>query len=319
MKYPKKIEKIHDDIEKIKIQGATNVAIATLEGMKTALEFDYKQPEILMKSILEVGNYLAYARPNEPMAQNAVLYIKHLFNEKAIYRFPIDEEKELVRELCEEFLERIANDKRQLLEINAPKLKQIDHVLTHCHSSTAVSLIKGIAEDDDDFTAVCTETRPRYQGRETAVSLLEAGIDTTLIADSAAESFVIGRGSKPVTAVFIGCDAITMRGHCINKIGSWGIAMAAHESGKKIYIVTPLLKIDHDTAYHEIEIEVREDRELWEDAPKGLELYNPAFEVVDSPLIAGFITEHGILKPEEIADTVKREYPWLFLKKTYEM
>ena len=319
MKYPKKIEKLHDDIESIKVQGATNVAIATLEGMKTALEFDYRESESLIKSILDIGNYLAYARPNEPMAQNAVLYIQYLFNEKAIYRFPIEEEKQLIRELCQEFLDEIANEKKQLLEINVPKLRQVDHILTHCHSSTAVSLIKGIAEGDDDFTAVCTETRPRYQGRKTAVSLLEAGIDTTLIGDSAAESFVIGRGSKSVNTVFIGCDAITMRGHCINKIGSWGIGMAAHESGKKFYVVTPLLKIDHDSAYHEIEIEVRENRELWEDAPDGLELYNPAFEVVDAQLISGFITEFGILKPEQIADTVQREYPWLFFKKTYAM
>jgi ribose 1,5-bisphosphate isomerase len=319
MKYPRKIEKIHDDIEKIKVQGATNVAIATLEGMKVALEFDYKESDSLIKAILDIGNYLAYARPNEPMAQNAVLYIQYLFNEKAVYRFPIDEEKQLVKELCEEFLKEIANGKKKLLEINVPKLKQVDHVLTHCHSSTAVSLIKGIAKGDNDFTAVCTETRPRYQGRKTAVSLLEAGIDTTLIGDSAAESFVIGRGSKSVSTVFIGCDAITMNGYCINKIGSWGIGMAAHESGKKLYVVTPLLKIDHDTAYHDIEIEVRENKELWKDAPKGLEMYNPAFEVVDAPLITGFITEFGILKPEEIADTVKREYPWLFFKKTYAM
>jgi methylthioribose-1-phosphate isomerase len=182
-----------------------------------------------------------------------------------------------------------------------------------------VSLIKGIAENDADFTAVCTETRPRYQGRKTAVELLDAKIDTTLIADSAAESFVIGRGSKSISEVFIGCDAITMAGHCINKIGSWGIGMAAYKAGKPMYIVTPLLKIDTDTAYHEIEIEIREDKELWKEAPRGLEMYNPAFEVVDKDLIQGFITEFGILKPSEIADVVKKEYPWLFFKKTYVM
>lgn len=319
MKYPKEIEQLHRDIEEIKVQGATNVAIATLEGMKKALELDYKDPENLIDSVLEIGNYLAYARPNEPMAQNAVLYIQYLFNERAIDRFPIEEEKKLIISICEEFLDQISQEKKELLEINVPKLRQVDHVLTHCHSSTAVSLIKGIAEGDDDFTAVCTETRPRYQGRKTAVNLLDAGIDTTLIADSAAESFVIGRGSKSVSTVFIGCDAITMRGHCINKIGSWGIAMAAHESGKKLYVVTPLLKIDHDSAYHEIEIEVREDKELWDEAPKGLEMYNPAFEVVDSQLIAGFVTEFGILKPNEIADTVEKNFPWLFFKKKYVM
>jgi len=316
MKYPKKVEEIHKDIVAINIQGATNVAIATLEGMKKAFEFEYEGPKRFIDTLIGIGKYLAYARPNEPLAQNAVLYIQHLFNEKGIDRFPVEEEKRLIEKVCDEFLQEIVNAKRKIIELNISKLKQVDHVLTHCHSSTAVSLIKELAQGDNDFTAVCTETRPRYQGRKTAVELLDAGIDTTLIADSAAESFIIGRGSKPVSEVFIGCDVITMWGYCINKIGSWGIAMAAHQAGKPLYVVTPLLKIDHDSAYHRIEIEVREDKELWEDAPKGLEMYNPAFEVIDAGLITGFVTEFGILRPEEIANTVKRECPWLFFKET---
>ena len=316
MKHSKKIEKIYQDIKDLNVQSATNVAIATFEGMKEASNFENHKSESFINHILDVGEYLAYARPNEPLAQNGVLYIRYLFNKRGGYRFPIEEEKQLIRELCDDFLDKIEDDKKNILKRNVPNLQQVDHVLTHCHSSTAVNLIKGIAQNDDDFTAVCTETRPRYQGRKTAKELVKSGINTTLIADSAAESFVIGRGSKSVSEVFIGCDAITMNGYCINKIGSWGIAMAAHQAGKPLYVVTPLLKIDHDSAYHSIKIEVREDEELWTEAPKGLEMYNPAFEVVDSGLITGFITEFGILKPEEIGNMVRKEFPWLFLKKS---
>jgi translation initiation factor 2B subunit (eIF-2B alpha/beta/delta family) len=48
-------------------------------------------------------------------------------------------------------------------------------------------------------------------------------------------------------------------------------------------------------------------------------MYNPAFEVVDNQLIQGFVTEFGILKPSQIADMVRKEYPWLFYKKRYVM
>ena len=313
MKYPKKIEKIYQEIKDIKVQGATNVAIATFEGMKVALSSKIGRSESFLKDILEVGRYLAYARLNEPLAQNGLLYIKYFFLQKGGERLELNERRELLNELCDNFLDKISKSKHKIDEFNVSKLSHIDHVLTHCHSSTAVRLIKGIAENDTDFTAVCTETRPRYQGRITAKELVEAGVDTTLIGDSAAESFVIGRGSKSVSAVFIGCDAITMQGYCINKIGSWGIAMAAYHSGKPVYVVTPLLKIDHDTAYYDMKIEIREDRELWKDAPKGLDMYNPAFEVVDAGLITGFVTEYGIIKPTDIRETVKREYPWLFV------
>jgi methylthioribose-1-phosphate isomerase len=93
--------------------------------------------------------------------------------------------------------------------------------------------------------------------------------------------------------------------------------MSAYQSGKPLYVVTPLLKIDPDTEYHDIEIEIREDRELWDKPPKGLKMYNPSFEVVDAGLITGFITEFGTLKPKDISNTVKKEYPWLFVKQNY--
>ncbi len=201
---------------------------------------------------------------------------------------------------------------RELLLIYVSLVRNFENVLTHCHSSTAVSIIKEIAQGKSSFDAVCTETRPRFQGRITAKSLLEAGISTTLIADSAAESFTIGRGSVPIDGVFMGCDEITLDGYCINKIGSWGIAVAANYSSTPVYIVSPLLKINPEVTHRDISIEIREDHELWHDAPKGIKMFNPAFEIIDSKLISGFMTEFGIIKPEEIAGIVKSKYTWLF-------
>lgn len=315
MKYPVEIEKIYKDIIDLNIQGATNVAISTLEGMKVAVRSEVVKDDRLLERIVNIGNHLAYARPNEPLAQNGVLFIKHFFLEKNGMKLELSKERSLLEDLCEEYLQIIADAKSKIIEHNAPKLTNIDHILTHCHSSTAGAIIKAIAKGDSDFTAVCTETRPRYQGRITAKNLIDARIKTTLIADSAAESFIIGRGSRHVSAIFIGADVVTMKGFCVNKIGSWGIAMAAKQADKPLYVVTPLLKIDHDTAYNDIEIEVREDKELWDNAPKGLEMYNPAFEIVDAGLITGFVTEYGILKSSEVKGVVEKEYPWLFKQK----
>jgi len=51
---------------------------------------------------------------------------------------------------------------------------------------------------------------------------------------------------------------------------------------------------------------------LWHDAPKNLKMFNPAFEIVDANLITGFMTEFGIIKPDEISGIVKSKYSWLF-------
>ena len=308
-----KILDIEKDIKDLNIQGATNVAIAALEGMKTYLqESKITDTDLFYKEFIEVGNKLADARLNEPLARNGVKYVMHMVKKKSFDLQSLESMKQSLDEYCDNYLYMISDSKRAIVETCVPYVKNLENILTHCHSSTAVSLIKEIGKGKESFDVVCTETRPLMQGHKTARSLLEGGISTTLIADSAAESFVIGRGSVPIDGVLMGCDQITAKGYCINKIGSWGIAMSSYYASKPLYVVSPLLKIDANMGVEDLVIEVRESKELWSDAPKELNMFNPAFEIIDNNLITGFLTEFGILKPSEIANVVRAKYSWLF-------
>jgi ribose 1,5-bisphosphate isomerase len=314
--FPKEIEQIKKDIEELNIQGASNVAISTFEGMKIFLESKWgnENVEDLVKSCIEVGEYLANARENEPLARNGIVFLKYKAGNFKNENLDIQGAQERLLSFVEEYMNEISLSKKEIVQKNIQSLLKFENVLTHCHSSTVVELLKGIAKEkySKDFGVVCTETRPKMQGRITAKALVDARIDTTLIGDSAAESFAIGRGSRPIDAVFIGCDQFTRDGYMLNKIGSWGIAMSAHYADKPVYVVTPLLKMDPHISASEIEIEVREDDELWSDAPEGLDMFNPAFEIVDNSLITGFVTEEGILEPKELEDVTRMRYPWLF-------
>jgi len=62
----------------------------------------------------------------------------------------------------------------------------------------------------------------------------------------------------------------------------------------------------------EEEIEERDPAEVWPDAPKGVKIHNPAFEVSDPDDITGVICELGIYKPEALITEVKNAYPWMF-------
>ncbi len=245
-----KVEDIVEDIKSIKIQGATNVAIATFEGMKLFIKnYDRREDNYdrFLEDLNRVGYNLAFARENEPLAKNGLKFVTRML----VIRNPglrdVDEAKQKVTQLCDEFLDLIANAKKKIIENSVHVMEGVDEVFTHCHSSTAVSIIKNRAKEVQNFKAVCTETRPLYQGRTTATRLNEAGIDTTFIVDSAAESFIIDRGTHPIDTVFLGADEITMRGDAINKIGSWGIALASYFVSKPIYVVTPILKIEVDS------------------------------------------------------------------------
>jgi ribose 1,5-bisphosphate isomerase len=310
-KYPQ-IEKIYDDIQKLNIQGATNVAISTFEGMRLYLSITKEDdPEKVLKEFFNIGERLSLARPNEPLARNGLKYVKHFFEKEKTVLPTVSAMKQTLSKLCDDYLEIISESKKELVKKSANYLRNYDKVFTHCHSSTAEELIKNLAHKDKEFEVVCTETRPRFQGRITAKNLVNAGIKTTLITDNSADSFIIGRGNVPIDVVLIGCDQIMKGGHVINKIGSWGMAMSAHFADKPVYVVTPLLKIDEKSLVGNVEIEIREDREIWPEAPKELEIYNPAFEIVDNVLITGFVCEFGIVKPTEVEKLIKEKYPWV--------
>jgi ribose 1,5-bisphosphate isomerase len=181
-------------------------------------------------------------------------------------------------------------------------------IFTHCHSSTVTRLLAKAKADGKNFKVICTETRPAFQGRITAKELVQLGIETTFIVDSAARTFM-----PKADLVIVGADALTSEGNVINKIGTSTLAVLAHEARKPFYVVSELLKFDSITMYGGYEgIEQRNLAEVWKEAPEGLKVRNPAFDVTPNRYIHGLICEEGIITPQSIAEVMRRRYPWVF-------
>ncbi|MCR5134670.1 MAG: S-methyl-5-thioribose-1-phosphate isomerase, partial [Clostridiales bacterium] len=146
------------------------------------------------------------------------------------------------------------------------------------------------------------ETRPLLQGaRLTAYELQKAGVDVTLICDNMA-SIVMKNGW--VNACFVGCDRVAANGDAANKIGTSGVAILAKHYGIPFYVLGPSSTIDLSCASGaDIPIELRDGEEIRSMhyvkpmAPEGVKCYNPAFDVTDHELIAGIVTEKGIVRP----------------------
>ncbi|MGI0149530.1 MAG: S-methyl-5-thioribose-1-phosphate isomerase, partial [Thermoplasmata archaeon] len=155
--------------------------------------------------------------------------------------------------------------------------------------------------------------RPRLQGaRLTAWELLQEGIDHTIITDGAAGHF-LGRGE--VDLVLIGADRIAANGDTANKIGTYGMAVVAHENNVPFYVAAPTSTIDFDhPSGAKIPIEERSPQEVLHldgrsIAPKESPARNPAFDVTPAKYITGIITERGILKPAELRSLRKAPRP----------
>ena len=152
---------------------------------------------------------------------------------------------------------------------------------------------------------IVPETRPLLQGsRLTAWELDRAGVPVTVIADGMVASRL---RMGDVRAVFVGADRIAANGDVANKIGTYGVALAAKAHRIPFYVAAPSSTIDLGTPTGElIPIVQREAMEVttWgggRSAPAGVGVWNPAFDVTPAELITGIITDKGIFRPSGIS------------------
>jgi ribose 1,5-bisphosphate isomerase len=214
----------------------------------------------------------------------------------------------LVSVSAEKFQKNLVASRERIAEIGAKRIRDGSVVFTHCHSSTVSHMLWKAKSEGRDFEVICTETRPALQGRITAKEMLQLGVKTTFIVDSAARSFM-----HDADLIIVGADAITSEGNVVNKIGTSAIAVLAHEARKPFYVVSELLKFDPATLHGEYEkIEERSRDEIWKDAPSDLNVRNPAFDVTPRDLIHGIICEEGIVSPHSVAEVMHRAYSWVF-------
>ena len=302
-----KVQDTADRIRSLEVKGARKVAIAAVEALQAlAEETKARSREEFLNEISEARETLFASRPTEPFMRNAVRFV---------IRKVEGSEKKKVRDLAKivsssshEFLSSLEASRERIAEIGAKRIRDGMVVFTHCHSSTVTHLLRKANQDGKTFEVICTETRPVFQGRIIAKEMLDLGVKTTFIVDSAARSFM-----KKADITIVGADAITSEGSIINKIGTATIALLANEARVPFYVASELLKFDPTTLWGDYEtIEERGEDEVWMDAPEKLVIRNPAFEVTRGDLVHGLICEEGVIPPHLIIAVMQRKYPWIF-------
>lgn len=181
-------------------------------------------------------------------------------------------------------------------------------VMTHCNTGslatagygTALGVIRSFHQAGRIRHVYVDETRPFMQGsRLTAFELAQEKIPFSVQVDGAA-AFLMTR--EKIDFVVVGADRIAANGDTANKIGTYSLAIAAKHHGIPFYVAAPLTTFDPAIKTGaDIPVEDRDSREIthWADkpvTPLGSLVKNPSFDVTPSDLIAGIITEKGVLR-----------------------
>ena len=211
--------------------------------------------------------------------------------------------------------QKIANEdveiNKRMAEHGAALINDGDTIIHHCNTGalatvdwgTALGVIRTAHEQGKKIHVLVDETRPRLQGaRLTAWELEQYGISYEIISDNMSGYFLkAGKAQK----VFFGADRVAANGDVANKIGSYMLALAAHDNNVPAYSVVPTSTIDLSLAHGGlIPIEERDTDEVLgiqfhgePIAPKNAKARNPAFDVTPNRLLSGIVTENGVVYP----------------------
>lgn len=296
------IEKTAESIRNMTIRGAGKIARAGASAMGDfAKNYKGTSLEAFRNDIKKSADTLVASRPTAVSLWNGVKSTtKGLPSAKTL-----QEAKTIVISNAEEFVEISSKAVETIAKIGANRIKSGDVILTHCNSSAVIGVLKEAHKQGKKFKVYATESRPWRQGIITVNELAEAGIDTTLIIDSAVRSVM-----KKVDMVFVGADTITSHGALINKIGTSQIALAAHEARVQFYVCSETYKFSSATIFGDmVTIEERSRDEVVKEGeiPETVKIFNPVFDSTPAAYIDAIITDVGLIHPGSVYDVMIKQ------------
>jgi len=301
------LEDSTEAIKKLKIRGAPAIGVMAAYTLYIIADNLKSSPEeMFLKDLYSSAVLLKDSRPTAVNLEWAVERMKNVISN--------NENKsglEITELLRREALKIHSEDRESCFKIGMNGLDIIPdnaQIVTHCNTGslatggwgTALGIVYAAFEKKKNIHVYVDETRPLGQGaRLTFWELTQAGIPCTLITDSMAASLM---AMDKINLVLFGADRIAKNGDVANKVGSYGLAVAANYHNIPCYSVAPLSTFDFNiSSGKEIPIENREQGEIldiykYDIKIKDLQVYNPAFDITPAELLSGIITEKGIIE-----------------------
>lgn len=302
-------EAVWEAIKSLRVRGAPAIGVCAAFGVLVGFrQLAPADAHAARQAVRRVAGYLATSRPT---AVNLFWALNRMRN-AAEHSGAASTVESLFSSLEAEARSILEEDDatcRAIGESGESLIRDGDGVLTHCNAGglatagygTALAVMFRAHEKGRRFHVFADETRPLLQGaRLTTWELMQAGIDTTLICDNTAAQ-VMREGR--IQLVIVGADRIATNGDTANKIGTYSVALLAQAHDIPFYVAAPFSTFDMSLSSGKgIPIELREPEEVTQGfgtrtAPENVRVYSPAFDVTPAGLIAGIITERGVLRP----------------------
>lgn len=300
---------VADAISDMVVRGAPAIGGAAAFGLALAAQqSSAKDIDALRTDLKKAAAHLKKARPT---AVNLAWALNRILRATADVEGGADDLREAVLEEAQRIADEDVEINKRMARYGAELLEDGDTVIHHCNTGalatvdwgTALGVIRMAHDQGKNIHVLVDETRPRLQGaRLTAWELIQYDIPFDIISDNAAGYFL---STGQVQKVVFGADRVAANGDVANKIGTYMLALAAHDNDVPRYSVVPTSTVDLSLASGDmIPIEERRKDEVLELVLKGLRVTpesatarNPAFDVTPHRLITAIVTEKGVIYP----------------------
>ncbi|MCL2643331.1 MAG: S-methyl-5-thioribose-1-phosphate isomerase [Candidatus Bathyarchaeota archaeon] len=296
------VEQMAEAIKSLRVRGAPLLGAAAAFGV--ALGAYYSKAQTLSGLLFDLEAASAIIKQQRPTAVNLFWATDRVLNMARAYRGDVEGLRVAVVVEAQRIADEDAAQNYAIGKYGAELIVDGDTILTHCNAGelatveygTALGVIRAAWGQGKKIEVIADETRPLLQGaRLTTFELQRDGIPVTLITDNMA-GYVMSKGL--VNKVIVGADRI-VQDAVFNKIGTYSVAVLAHEHGIPFYVAAPRSTFDLTCKAADVTIEERKPNEVThvgcqQTAPNNTNVINPAFDATPLKYVTGIITETGI-------------------------
>lgn len=292
---PKTIRLI-DEIKRDKVHGASELARQAAKVLKISAERSQagSAEEFLLEQE-EIGKRLMSARPAMAPIFNIVSGLLNGITARAV-GMGLGSVRRFTIARVDEAVSRSLRATAQIAEYGSELISDGDKIMTHSYSSTVLAVLEAASGKHKGIEVIVSRSGPGRTGETIARQLGRSGIPLTFIDDVA-----IGLYISRVNKVVVGADRVCADGKVVNGVGTYQLALAAESARVPFYVLSETLKFDPRLRGEEVDLEEKEPSEVVEPGrlPPEIRVRNPHFDITPLELIAGIVTEKGLVTPEE--------------------
>jgi methylthioribose-1-phosphate isomerase len=304
------VEQMAEAIKMLRVRGAPLLGAAAGFGLALAAYHSNAKTKENLLSELEIAGIII--KRQRPTAVNLFWGVDRVLNKAKTVSGAVEEIMAVVIKEAQKIADEDVAQNRAIGKNGSVLIDDGDTILTHCNAGelatveygTALGVVRAAWEQGKKIKVIADETRPLLQGaRLTIYELKRDGIPVTLITDNMA-GYIMSKGL--VNKVIVGADRI-VQDAVFNKIGTYSVAVLAHEHKIPFYVAAPKSTFDLTCKAADVEIEERKPEEVThiggvQIAPNGVKVMNPSFDPTPLKYVRAIITESHIIYNKDFGE-----------------